>query len=107
MSDPTLLKEGRVKARKTHGCSVCTSTAVQPGDTYLRSTYAFDGRVYDWLLCTVCESMTSDVWDWVSFTEDGIGADEYGEWASENREDPRSVALYERMGWNAQEGAAS
>ena len=95
----TLLRQKLVKARVEHGCLVCTGTAIHAGETYLRSTYAYDGRVYDWVLCSNCEAMTSDVWDWSNQDDDGIGADTYYEWASEYRDDPRSIELYRRMGW--------
>lgn len=99
MSGPTLLNEKRVKARKDHGCQVCTGTAIHAGETYLRSTYVFDGRVYNWTSCSNCDAMSSDVWDWSTQGEDGIDRETYYEWASENRDDPRSIALYRRMEW--------
>lgn len=95
----TLLSEKIVIARKPHPCSVCTDTAIQPGDTYVRSAIADGGTVYVWLMCEECRAITGDVWEWTSYTEDGIGPEEYAEWASEHPNDPRSIALYERMGW--------
>jgi len=95
----TLLKEKRVKAHKDHGCQVCTGTAIHTGETYLRSTYVYDGRVYDWVLCANCEAMTSDVWCWTGNPDEGIDAETYHEWASEYRDDSRSIELYRRMEW--------
>lgn len=95
----TLLREKHVKVRVDHYCLVCSGIAIHAGETYLRSTYAYDGRVYDWILCSDCEEMDGDVWAWANHSEDGIEAATYYEWASKYRDDPRSIELHRRMGW--------
>lgn len=80
---PTLLREKTVTARKQHTCETCNATAVQPGDTYRRSTYAYDGRVYDWVQCDPCRNMAAEVFSWVGVTDEGVTGDDYTEWACE------------------------
>jgi hypothetical protein len=80
---PTLLSEKTVKARKPHACRCCETVCIQPGDSYTRSTYVYDGRVYDWVICTGCAAITTDVWDWADGPEEGISAEDYQEWAQD------------------------
>ena len=95
---PDLISERTVTARKPHHCRCCDSVAVQPGDTYRRSTYAYDGRVYTWISCQPCNEISGDVWDWWDQPEEGCGRDSYIEWAEENPADPRAVAYLHRVG---------
>lgn len=83
---PELLKEKTVIARKAHGCMTCNATAIQPGQPYHRATYVYDGRVYDWVQCVECEALSGIVYDWAG-DDDGIGRDDYIEWAEEHRDD--------------------
>ena len=85
---PQLLKSKTVTARKPHCCSGCTTSAVAVGDQYLRETYIYDGRVYDWVSCQECASLQMVVWDWAGRPDEGIGFDEYVEWAREAKGDP-------------------
>lgn len=80
---PSLLKSKTVKARKPHGCRTCNATAIQPGEEYQRDTYIYDGRVYDWVQCAACSTLGGLVYEWAGYPEDGIGRDEYVEWARE------------------------
>jgi hypothetical protein len=80
---PTLLREKTVRARKPHTCRCCYTVAVQPGETYTRSTYVFDGTVYDWVSCTECSAASTFVFEWTSWDDEGIGPDTYQEWAEE------------------------
>lgn len=79
----TLLREKTVTARKAHACATCNQPAAQPGDTYRRTTYVYDGRIYDWVQCDPCREMATEVFDWVGYPDEGIGLDHYYEWASE------------------------
>ena len=94
---PTLITEKTVTARKTHCCLCCGVVAIQPGDTYQRTVLAYDGRVYTWVSCAGCDSITDDVWDWCGRPDEGVGIDSYHEWAVEHRDDPRAVAYLDRL----------
>jgi len=94
---PEFITSKTVKARKPHRCECCT-VAIQPGDTYCRETYVHDGSVYDWVSCTECAAINADVWDWCYQPDEGVGADEYAEWASEHPDDPRALAYLARRG---------
>jgi hypothetical protein len=85
---PSLLKSKTVTARKAHACQTCSATAIQPGQTYERDTYAYDGRVYDWVQCGPCADIADEIWNWSIQTDEGIGREDYDEWASEFRDDP-------------------
>ncbi len=78
---PMLLKSQTVKARKVHACCTCHTPAVRPGEEYRRDTYVFDGRVYDWVMCTACIAIEGFVFAWCDYVDDGIGAEQYDEWA--------------------------
>ena len=80
---PDLLKSKTVTARKPHGCQTCNATAIQPGEQYRRDTYIYDGRVYDWVQCAACSTLASMVFEWSGDPDEGIGRDEYIEWARE------------------------
>jgi hypothetical protein len=80
---PTLIREKTVTARKPHACQCCGTVAVQPGETYKRATYAFDGRVYDWVSCTECQAASTFVFEWACWGDEGIGPDHYQQWAEE------------------------
>lgn len=96
---PNLLKSKKVTARKVHSCATCGGGAIQPGQTYQRDTYVYDGRVYDWVMCEECEALASRVFAWVSYAEDGIGSEDYEEWAREHESsDPDALAYIVRRG---------
>lgn len=84
---PELLRESRPKARKDHHCSCCTGL-IPAGTTYGRETLIYDGRIYDWLTCDGCEGLTYIVYEWAYCPDEGVGPEEYTEWAEENRDDP-------------------
>lgn len=85
---PDLINDKTVTARKPHGCMTC-GTAIQAGETYSRQTYVYDGRVYDWVQCAECRALSGIVFRWVEdWYDEGIGQDEYVEWAREHRDDP-------------------
>lgn len=79
-----VIREKTVTARKAHGCETCNRPAALPGESYHRSTLVFDGRVYDWVQCQQCREMSSEVWTWTGYDDDGIGPDDYYEWAQEH-----------------------
>lgn len=95
MTMPELLRSRTLTARKPHSCDTCGAIAVQPGQVYQRDTYAYDGRVYDWVVCAACAEITSRVLGW-AFTEDGIGAEHYLEWAEEHETSDADAAAYLR-----------
>ena len=78
---PTLISNRTVKARKRHLCRTCDQDAVQPGETYRRAVYVFDGSVYAWIQCQPCRDCTPFVWEWCGNVEDGINSDDYCEWS--------------------------
>ncbi|HEU5223454.1 MAG TPA: hypothetical protein VFU07_07210 [Candidatus Lumbricidophila sp.] len=96
-----LLRSKMVKARKAHRCRTCASVAVAVGDTYSRDTYVYDGRVYDWVQCRECVALSGAVFNWCSYVDEGIGAEQYEEWATEHADhDERAQAFLARWGAN-------
>lgn len=85
---PNLLRKSTPVARKVHYCRCCGAPAVQPGDKYTRETWVYDGRVYDWVSCSECDSIHNLVWAWVWDYDGGIGREEYEQWANETADDP-------------------
>lgn len=84
-----LLKSKTMKARKAHPCSYCGAAAVQPGETYTRDTFLFDGYVYDWVSCAPCSDMYKVVRAWSNaFGDEGLNGEDYAEWASDHKDDP-------------------
>jgi len=84
---PQLLKHLTPVARKPHLCGSCGAVAVRPGERYDRSTYLFDGSVYDWVSCLACKGLASVVFDWVVDPDEGISRDDYQGWATEMTND--------------------
>lgn len=80
---PDLIKTKDVIARKAHGCQTCNDTAIQPGEKYTRDTYVYDGHMYDWVQCTACSALGGLVFEWAGYPDEGVGRDEYTEWARE------------------------
>ena len=92
---PTEMRHATPKARKPHECSLCLGP-ISPGETYSKTTYVYDGRVYDWRTCAAClaDKVSTAVFDWTEWDEDGIGPDDALEWAEENwRQDPAALRL--------------
>lgn len=85
---PTLLRESRPTARKDHSCEDCFGP-IPKGTTYRRATLVYDGHVYDWLECDPCEALAPTVWHWSYSPDEGVGPDEFLEWAEEHRDDPQ------------------
>jgi hypothetical protein len=84
-----LIAETNIKAaRKEHYCRICGGVAARVGEPYKRSTYVYDGRVYDWIECAPCSALNGEVWDWCSWPEEGIGVDQYDEWALDHKDHP-------------------
>ncbi|MET0888329.1 MAG: hypothetical protein ABWX92_17970 [Mycetocola sp.] len=89
---PEFIGERTVKsARKTHACRTCFAPAALPGEAYKRQTYAYDGRVYDWVSCSACDEICGEVHSYV-MNDEGVTADDYYEWANELRDDPKHGA---------------
>ena len=84
---PQLLKQLTPVASKAHLCGSCGAVAVRPGERYDRSTYLFDGSVYDWVSCLPCKGLASVVFDWMVEPDEGISRDDYHEWATEMAND--------------------
>lgn len=83
-----VLSSKTVTARKPHACMTCNTKEIQPDVQYRRTTMVYDGRVYDWVQCEPCQTITNLVWEWAN-GEDGIDADDYAEWADEFQDDPK------------------
>lgn len=78
---PTLLSSKLVTARKPHPCYTCGSGAVKPGESYRRETYVYDSRIYSWISCTLCDELMSEVYTWCGRPDEGVGGEDYIEWA--------------------------
>jgi hypothetical protein len=107
---PTLLREARPTARREHRCSCCGGS-IDMGVAYCRETYVYDGHVYDWKVCAPCGPVTHLVWDWAGpYQDEGIGLDDYVEWALEHRTAPKhgpaARALLARAGRPAEGGGS-
>lgn len=76
-------------ARKSHACSCCWGIAVEPGGSYKRQTYIFDGRVYDWIQCDACKPLLDTVWEWAGQPDEGVNEDTYLEWARDHEDDAK------------------
>lgn len=104
-----LISRKTVTARKSHRCRNCNATVIQPGSEYVRETYVYDGRIYDWVSCDPCEKLTPLVWEWWYRPDEGVGADEFLDWAHEHVDDPKhcdaAQAYLERF--RGSEGGAS
>lgn len=85
---PTLLKSRDVKARKHHWCQPCGSYTIKAGQKYRRESYVFDGQAYDWLMCLRCTEIISLVRAWCGDRDEGVGPEDFYEWAMEHRENP-------------------
>lgn len=79
----SLVRTKTVTARKAHTCACCGVVAIHPGQTYVRETYTHDGRIYDWVSCAPCQEIAGDVYEWAGAPDDGVGNDQYVEWAEE------------------------
>lgn len=91
---PELLSSKTRKARKAHPCSYCGAAAVQPGGTYTRDTFVFDGYVYDWITCDPCNGMYGVVRAWSSaFGDEGLNGEDFIEWACDYKDDPEHGEL--------------
>lgn len=107
---PELVSSTRVRARKAHRCLCCSVVAIQPGQEYQREVFKYDGRVYTWVSCDDCKAISGEVFDWYGQPwDEGVGADEFHEWATEHESsDPRAAAyLARRYQWAATPKEAS
>jgi hypothetical protein len=84
---PELLKHRNPVARKPHRCASCGGMAVRPGELYDRSTYVEGGRLFDWVSCLPCKRLAPVVSMWVVDADEGVGRDDFCEWASEMAND--------------------
>jgi hypothetical protein len=75
-------------ARKVHRCQDCY-TAIQPGQSYYRFTTVYDGRVVDWIECRDCQEIAGDVHQWCEWHDEGVGPEDFYEWAREHEGDPQ------------------
>ena len=48
----------QTKARKEHRCNFC-ACRIPKGDTYVKSTHAYEGSIYDWKTHTHCSEIAS------------------------------------------------
>ena len=96
----TTPSEGNTKALKRHWCGWCTA-AIEPGETYFRPAYVYDGITYTWLECAACntEQISQRVGNWTDLREEGAGPEAAYEWATETvifgtPEDQRAAKNY-------------
>lgn len=103
MSDTMWLRDKTVKhARKQRVCSICPAVAVRPGDSYTSTLYLVDDTVGEWLLCADCRAITDEVMDWCCnelgmSPYEGIGPDDYIEWARAHPDHEGARALTARF----------
>jgi hypothetical protein len=98
MSVPVELSRKIVTARKPHACWICGAGAIEVGQKYERTAQAFDGTVWVLISCTECAAVFDDVYEWVGgYDYEGIDADSFDEWARENPDDKRAIALLARI----------
>lgn len=84
---PTLISDKIVTARKTHLCCTCDALAADVGQKYRRTTYAYDGVVYNWVQCQACKDLAPAIYDWSSaYADEGITRDDYNEWAYDHKD---------------------
>lgn len=83
-----LISSKVVTARKSHHCANCNTIAIQRGEKYVRDVYVYDGRVYTWISCHDCNEIAGKVYDWCYSPDEGVGADEFQEWAEEHENHP-------------------
>lgn len=95
---PEFVSSSKVTARKPHRCQCCGVVAIQPGQKYDRSVFVYDGRIYTWVSCADCDAINGEVFDWCGQPwDEGIGADQFAEWATEHQNtDPRAAAYLAR-----------
>lgn len=90
----TILKETSPVARKPHVCDLC-DCQIQPGDRYHRTegvSYDYDG-FFTWKACAPCRALTAIVWEHYGRPSEGVGIDDFDEWAKEFPEDPMAKAF--------------
>lgn len=81
----TFIAQSQPTARKVHVCETCYAK-IQPGEKYHRQADSIDGTVYTFKACMPCREMFDEVWrDFGGpYRDEGIGADDYAEWARDN-----------------------
>lgn len=86
MSDSKWLATTHPRARKTHWCSLCTGK-ILIGQTYYRTSSAYDGTVGNWKSCEECaaDRIESRVLNWITgpydYPGEGISTEDVAEWA--------------------------
>lgn len=73
----TLQENKPVKAKKTHICSFCNGV-IRSGTTYIKSTHADSGYVYDWKMHGDC-SFIADRLHMYAATENCVTEDDFVE----------------------------
>ena len=95
MSVRELKSSTPVSRGKVH-CNGC-GAVINKGVVYKRTTFVFDGAIYDWSSCPPCDEMTEDVAAWCSpLWGEGVSAEDFLEWAYEHSSDPRAVDFLKR-----------
>jgi hypothetical protein len=100
---PTELDAKWRKARKTHKCSMCTGT-IPRGETYHWFKYVESLGLYELKICEPCSNIflevASYVDDWRYVNDEGIGFEDYEEWATDTDypDTPEKQAWRQRSG---------
>ncbi len=92
-----VLSDRTLKARKVHYCETCETGRIQPSQEYRKTVYVYDGRIYSWVQCDDCRPLQATVYDWRGEPDEGVGRDDYIEWADEHPNDERAVAYLARV----------
>lgn len=72
-----VLKDWHPTARKEHQCPFCAHI-IKPGEKYHRQTVAYDGTVYDNILCEECNEVLGLLYEYWEY-EDLTGSEEFME----------------------------
>ena len=92
-----IISSTRPKARKRHWCEFCMGP-IQPGEHYQRKTDVTDGRMSTLKVCEPCEDISFAVWVHMGCPYDeGIGADDFRDWAIEHPNRLDAVAFLTRF----------
>ncbi len=74
------------RARRPRTCDYCFTTIVR-GERYKYEVIVGDDGLYAWSTCRPCVTIRPAVWRW-SYADDGIGPEEFDEWALLHESDP-------------------
>jgi hypothetical protein len=78
MTMQTISSNTETKAAKDHRCDFCAGR-IPKGDTYIKSTHAYDGSAYDWKTHKHCEALAKRLNMYDSSDDEGLTAESFQE----------------------------